>query len=101
MVPNSSARLLTMPLSWLASSGVSWPSATLLRRSVRTSAQSWAVFSGRRGKWIGAPRREGIAGLLRPARFRSLGRGGFDLGLRGRLFRGSFIGFLAGTKLLD
>jgi len=31
MVPNSSGRLLTMPLSWLASSGVSWPSATLLR----------------------------------------------------------------------
>ena len=61
MVPNSSARLLTMPLSWLASSGVSWPSATLLRRSVRTSAQSWAVFRGRSGKWIGAPRREGIA----------------------------------------
>ena len=43
-----SARLLTMPLSWLASSGVSWPSATLLRRSVRASAQSWAVFSGRK-----------------------------------------------------
>ena len=39
MVPNSSARLLTMPLTWLASSGVSRPSATLVRRSLSTSAQ--------------------------------------------------------------
>src|SRR4051794_39904937 len=61
MVPNSSARLATMPLSWLASSGVSWPSATLLRRSPSASAQSSAVLSGRSGKWTGAPRREGIA----------------------------------------